>query len=64
MQKYLYKRKGIEIPRSELYDSVWGGGDGENVVDVCVCYLREKLENKFGVKLIRTVRGKGYMFEE
>lgn len=62
--EYLYKRKGIEIPRSELYDSVWGGGDGENVVDVYVCYLREKLENKFGVKLIRTVRGKGYMFEE
>lgn len=61
---YLYSRKGSEISRSELYDNVWGGGDGENVVDVYICYLREKLESKFGVKLIRTVRGKGYMFEE
>ena len=62
--EYLYSRRGTEISRGELYDNVWGGGDGENVVDVYICYLREKLENKFGVKLIRTVRGKGYMFEE
>lgn len=62
--EYLYSRRGTEVSRSELYDNVWGGGDGENVVDVYICYLREKLENKFGIKLIRTVRGKGYMFEE
>ncbi len=62
--EYLYGRKGSEVSRSELYDNIWGGGDGENVVDVYICYLREKLEDKFGVKLIRTVRGKGYMFEE
>ena len=62
--EYLYSRRGTEVSRGELYNAVWGGGDGENVVDVYICYLREKLENKFGVKLIRTVRGKGYMVEE
>ena len=52
--------------RDQLLDKVWGFdylGDSRTV-DVHVKRLREKLENKFGVKLIRTVRGKGYMFEE
>ncbi len=62
--EYLYKRKGEEISRSEIFDNVWGGGGGESVVDVYVCYLREKLEDAFGIRFIRTIRGKGYMFEK
>jgi two-component system, OmpR family, response regulator len=33
-----------------------------NVVDVLVCRLRNKLDRDFGVKLIHTLRGIGYVF--
>ena len=39
----------------ELFDACDG-----NITDVYICHLRRKLEEPFGVKLIRTVRGKGY----
>ncbi|MBQ8850306.1 MAG: winged helix-turn-helix transcriptional regulator [Clostridia bacterium] len=39
----------------ELFDA----SDG-NITDVYICHLRRKLEEPFGVKLIRTVRCKGY----
>lgn len=32
-----------------------------NVVDVYVKYLRTKIDERFGIKLIKTVRGAGYM---
>lgn len=36
-----------------------GAKDG-NMADVYICHLRRKLENPFGVKIIYTVRAKGY----
>jgi DNA-binding response OmpR family regulator len=53
------------VPRSELLTEVWGAGfDGSvNVVDVYVGYLRRKLERPFESRLIRTVRGVGFMLE-
>lgn len=35
-----------------------------NIVDVYVRYLRAKLDDAFGVTLIRTVRGVGYVLQE
>ena len=32
-----------------------------NVVDVNIKYLREKIDERFDIKLIKTVRGAGYM---
>lgn len=61
--EYLYERRGKTVPRSEAYKAVWGGGDCEQVVDVYICYLREKVEERFGIKLIKTARGEGYLFE-
>lgn len=34
-----------------------------NVVDVLVCRLRNKLDSNFEVKLIKTMRGVGYVFQ-
>ncbi len=37
------------------------GTSGGNIADVYICHLRKKLEEPLGIKLIYTVRGKGYM---
>jgi DNA-binding response OmpR family regulator len=59
---YLVKRKGETVTRADAAQAVWGkdGGTDTNVVDVYVRYLREKLDEKFGIKIISTVRGEGY----
>jgi DNA-binding response OmpR family regulator len=61
----LARNAGRVISRDELLDAVWQGNpEGTpNVADVYVGYLRRKLERPVGRKLIRTVRGKGFMLE-
>lgn len=58
----LIKYKGEIVTRTQAAQAVWGkDGDVEtNVVDVYIRYLREKLDEHFGIKMISTVRGKGY----
>lgn len=58
----LYSSKGHPVSRSELIRRVWRYDfeGNTNVVDVYIRYLREKIDIPFGVKLIETVRGKGY----
>jgi two-component system, OmpR family, response regulator len=58
----LLDRGGAVVTRSELLDHVWDSSyDGvSNVVDVYVRSLREKIDRRFGVQLIHTVRGVGY----
>ena len=53
------------VPRADLLEDVWGAEfDGSpNVVDVCVGYLRRKLERPVDRRLIRTVRGIGFQLE-
>ena len=50
------------MTRSQLLDSVWSYDvlTESNVVDIYIHYLRNKIENGFDEKLIRTVRGVGY----
>ncbi len=61
----LYENRGIPVSREEALSLVFGeAGHGTNVVDVYVNYLRAKIDNPFGVRLITTVRGKGYVIEE
>ena len=52
------------LTRARLYESVWGTDyDGmSNVLDVYVNYLRNKLEDAGGSRVIHTVRGRGYVF--
>ncbi len=60
------ENKNICLSRDTLLERVWGYDyAGEtNVVDVYVRYLRHKVEEPFGISLIRTVRGVGYMLRE
>lgn len=61
---YLHDRPGVTVTRSELLHSLWLDENARdtNVVDVYIRFLRTKLDEKFGVKLIRAVRGEGYVY--
>ena len=61
----LYSKKGSAVSRAELLRLVWGR-DGEtstNLTDVYIRYLREKIDDRFGVRCIFNVRGKGYLLK-
>ena len=49
------------VEREKIYAEL-GAEDG-NMGDVYICHLRKKLDNRLGLKLIYTVRGKGYMLK-
>jgi len=61
----LARNPGRPVSRAQLLDDVWQEGyEGTpNVVDVYIGYLRRKLERPRGRRLIRTVRGKGFLLE-
>lgn len=61
---YLMRNQGRVVTRDELLEKVWGWSyDGDtNVVDVYIRYVRQKLDERFHVKTIHTIRGVGYMF--
>lgn len=64
--KYLLENKNIALDREKILERVWGYdyyGD-TNVIDVYVRYLRSKIDQKYGVEIIRTVRGVGYIINE
>ncbi len=63
---YLLSNKGRVISRESLLDHVWGFDFvGEtNAVDVYISFLRSKLDDPFGIKLIHTVRGVGYVIKD
>lgn len=62
----LMVNRGIVLSRERLLEQVWGYEYfGEtNVVDVYIRYLRQKIDDCFGVKFIHTVRGVGYVFRD
>jgi two-component system response regulator ArlR len=63
--KYLVENQNVVLTRNTLLREVWGfdyAGD-TNVVDVYIRYLRSKIDQRFDVTLIRTVRGVGYILE-
>ena len=62
----LMENRSIVLSRERLLEIVWGYDyAGEtNVVDVYIRYLRSKIDDAFGVKLIHTVRGVGYVFRD
>ena len=62
----LMENKSIVLSREKLLELVWDYDyAGEtNVVDVYIRYLREKIDDAYGVKYIHTVRGVGYVFRD
>ena len=64
--RYLLENKEKVVTREVLLDNVWGFDFvGEtNTVDVYIRFLRSKIDERFHVKLIHTVRGVGYVIRE
>ena len=61
---YLWQHEGSAVTRDDLLTNVWGyefTGD-TNIVDVYIRYLRQKIDDRFGIKTIHTIRAVGYMF--
>jgi len=63
--EYFVRNAGTVIGRTQLSEHVWDMNfePSSNVVDVYVGYLRTKIQAVCGEKLIRTVRGHGYMLD-
>lgn len=61
----LLENRSIVLSRDTLLTRVWGFDYmGEtNVVDVYIYYLRNKIDDVFGEKIIETVRGAGYIIK-
>ncbi|MCL2084965.1 MAG: response regulator transcription factor [Oscillospiraceae bacterium] len=64
--RHLMENKDIVQRRETLLTRVWGYDySGEtNSVDVYIRYLRAKIEEPLGMKLIHTVRGVGYVVRD
>lgn len=61
----LARRRGEVMSRTFISEQVWGiNFDSDtNIVDVAIRRLRKKVDDPFAVKLIRTIRGVGYVLE-
>ena len=64
--KILLENKNIVLTRDTLLERVCGYDyAGEtNVIDVYIRYLRSKIDERFDIKMIQTVRGVGYVIRE
>jgi two-component system copper resistance phosphate regulon response regulator CusR len=61
----LLRRQGEVLPRSLIASQVWDMNfdSDTNVIEVAVRRLRAKIDDGFQTKLIRTVRGMGYVLD-
>ncbi|MEG0875659.1 MAG: response regulator transcription factor [Oscillospiraceae bacterium] len=66
MLELMLQNKNVVLSRETFMERVWGYDYmGEtNVVDVYVRYLRGKIDDAFGINLIQTVRGVGYVIKD
>lgn len=64
--QYLMYNQGRVLSREMIEDHVWNFDyeGGTNVVDVYISYLRKKIDDGHGSKLIHTVRGRGFVLKE
>ena len=64
--KILLENKNIVMTREVLLNRVCGYDYmGEtNMIDVYIRYLRSKIDERFGIRMIQTVRGVGYVIRE
>jgi two-component system copper resistance phosphate regulon response regulator CusR len=63
--EYMMRNRGRPLSRTMIVEHVWDMDyDGlTNIVDVYIRHLRSKIDDKWPVKLIHTVRGIGYMLD-
>ena len=62
---HLVRRAGEVLSRSEIANQIWDIGFpiNTNIVDVMVRRLRAKVDDPFKEKLVRTIRGVGYVLK-
>lgn len=63
--KLLVENENKVLSRTQILDTVWGVNydTNTNVVDVYISYLRNKIDTEGYTKLIKTVKGRGYMIQ-
>lgn len=63
--EYLLRHQNELVTRTQLWEHVWEMdiNSFSNVVDVYVCYLRNKIDKQPFKPLIHTLRGKGYILK-
>jgi two-component system OmpR family response regulator len=63
--EFLIRNTGTVVTKTLILEKVWGYNfdPQTNVVDVLVSRLRSRIDKDYPVKLIRTVRGVGYVLE-
>lgn len=63
--EYLMRNKGRVVSKMTIMEHVWeyNFDTQTNIVESRVCRLRDKIDKPFKRKLIRTVRGFGYVLE-
>src|SRR5579862_9789834 len=63
--EYMMRNRGRPLSRTMIVEHVWDMDyDGlTNIVDVYIRHLRSKIDDKWPVKMIQTVRGIGYMID-
>lgn len=64
--EYLMRHSGEVVTRAQILKNVWGYDfhPSTNVVEVHICRLREKIERPGQPKLLRTIRGEGYILSQ
>lgn len=63
--EYMMKNQDSIITRTMITEHVWeiNFDSFTNVIDVYINYLRNKIDKNFDIKLIQTIRGRGYMIK-
>ena len=63
--EYLIRTRGRVVSKTVILEHVWeyNFNTDTNIVEVCIFRLREKIDKPFERKLIKTVRGFGYVLE-
>jgi DNA-binding response OmpR family regulator len=63
--EFMMRNRGKPLSRTMIVEHVWDTEyDGlTNIVDVYIRHLRSKIDERFHVKMIHTVRGIGYMLD-
>src|SRR5487761_1117227 len=61
--EFLMRHRGQVMSRQRILDHVWGyeATPVSNIVDIYIHYLRAKVDDGHGAKLIKTVRSVGYV---
>jgi len=64
--EYLLRNADQVVTRTMIANHVWdlNFDTDTNIVDVYVAYLRKKIDEGFDTRLIRTVRGRGYILSD